>query len=87
MKSTTESDETKLAVITATMTRMGEDLKEMKDDIKDLKGTYPTKAEVQAKIDLVDKKYELSRTLIYSFCGLVLIAVIGGLLAVVVQKP
>lgn len=83
---TTSSEEAKLAVIETTMTRMGQDLGEMKQDLKDLKGVYPTKEEVQAKIDALDKKYELSRTLIYGFCTLALVAVVVGLLALVVSK-
>lgn len=88
-----KADETNLAVVTVTMARMGEDLKEMKQDLKELKGVYPTKDELEARaqqiealVKAVDIKYELSRTLIFGFCALALMAVVGGLLALVINR-
>jgi hypothetical protein len=79
--------------MTTTMTRMGQDLTEIKNDLKDLKGTYASKEELnatasalRAEISATDKKYELSRALIFGFCGLVLIAVVGGLIALIINK-
>lgn len=88
----TETDDTKIAIMSTTMTRMGQDLAEIKGDLKELKGSYTTKEEVNAqvrvlegKILAVDTKYELARTLIFSMCGLVLLGVVGAVVALVLK--
>lgn len=88
-----ETDDTKIAVMSTTMTRMGLDLSEIKNDIKELKGAYTTKEEtlahvkiLEAKIQAVDTKYELARTLIFGFCGLALVAIVGGILTLVLRQ-
>lgn len=87
-----ETDDTKLAVMAATITRMGQDLTEIKNDFKDLKGTYASKEELVAQIKImeaeiraVDTKYELSRTLIFGLCGLTLIAIVGAVLTLILR--
>lgn len=89
----TDSDDAKIAVMSATMTRMGLDLTEIKNNIKELMGTYSTKEELaaqvkilQGQIQFVDVKYQLSRTLIFGFCGLALLGIVGAMLSLIIRQ-
>lgn len=78
-----QTDETKIAVISKDIEYIKKDVGEIKDGIKNLSGYFVSKQEFN---DFVKGEFATVKKIVYGFVSMILVAVVGAILALVLNQ-